>query len=172
MEIALKGTTDMRKRLMLLGITSQSQMRIRHFNPVLVTNIDKIIRRFYEHILSFPEAASLLTKVDIKGRLIPAQREHWLQLFKCEFSDEFVNRALRIGRIHYTNRIPPYLYMGGYNYFLCAVLEMAAQHVRGLDLPELLADITRLVTLDMDLSISAYLREHWRDGEGDAVAAP
>lgn len=70
---------------------------------------------------------------------------------------------MKVGQIHYDNKIPPYLYMAGYNFVHCEIITLASQkYGNSSDLPNILSSITRLVTLDMDLSMSAYTREHWR----------
>ena len=150
-------------RLSLLGWTSESTARIRGFNPTFKSHVDRIIRRLYDHLLARPESARLLVGKDVHGTLAPAQREHWLRLFRCEFDDDYVRDALRIGQVHYRQQVPPYIYMAAYNYFLTSTLAVSVEAVRGLDLPYLLTDISRLVSLDLELSLSSYVRQHWGD---------
>jgi hypothetical protein len=156
---------DLTRRLALLGWEGSSAKRIEAFYPVLEAKIDQLIRRFYHHLLGRPETARLLESVDITGHLIPAQRKHWLRLFRCEFDAEYVIHARRIGEVHYRKHVPLYAYMASYNYFLCLTLGIATDRVTGFELPLLLADISRLVSLDMELSLSAYVRERWRHDE-------
>jgi hypothetical protein len=160
--------TELLKRLPLLDWQNASQRRVAAFFPTFEAKIDPLIRRFYDHLLSRPDVARILRKVDIPG-LIPAQRAHWLKLFRCEFSEEYVSHARAIGQAHYHNQIPVYAYIGSYNYMLTLILEVASQNVRGFDLAPLLADISRLVCLDMELALAAYVREHWTDTNRVAI---
>lgn len=153
---------DIKNRLELLGIDEDTKHNIKQFYPVFSRSIDDIILKFYSHIVSFPEAQTIFKDFDIKGRLRSLQSAHWLRLFSCEFDDEYVNNALKIGQIHYTNRVAPYLYMAGYNMFHCEVIRVASEEYHDtIYLPHVLTAVTRVITLDMDLSLSAYTREHW-----------
>lgn len=153
------------RRLALLGWTPQSTARIRAFRPIFETHIDRIIRCLYDHLLRHPESARLLAGLDITRHLVPAQRAHWLKLFECAFDDVYVRNALRIGQVHYQHQVPPYVYIASYNYFLGNILAASAEATRWFDLPDLLADISRLVSLDMELSLSAYVRQHWKNDD-------
>jgi hypothetical protein len=160
---------DLEKRLRLLGITNDTKHNIGVFYPHFLNAIDDIAGQFYAHLLSFPEGKSLLADQDIKNSLKPRQQAHWIELFACQFNERYVTNALRVGQIHYKRKIAPYLYMAGYNFFHCQIISVASQHFgTALELPNLLASITRVVTLDMDLALSAYTREHWRQLQGAA----
>jgi hypothetical protein len=153
---------EIMRRLSLLGITADTKHNIGEFYPTLAGGIDGIIARFYAHILSFPEGKSALQNKDIKNSLAPRQRTHWLKLFSCSFDDEYYRSAVRIGQVHYDQKISPYLYLAGYNFFNCEMIRLAAQsHRDAVSLSNLLTSISRVVTLDMDLALSAYTREHW-----------
>ena len=156
---------EVERRLALLGWQSQSERRIASFYPIFEAKIDQLLRRFYDHLSTCPEVARILAKHDIAGRLIPAQWTHWLKLFQCEFTEEYVLRARRIGQAHYRLQVPVYAYIGSYTFMQTLILEEASNHVRGLDLAPLLGDISRIISLDMELSIAAYVREHWRDNQ-------
>lgn len=160
---------ELSKRLALLDWQNGSQRRIAAFYPIFEAKIDQLIRRFYDHLLGRPDISAILKQNDITGRIIPAQRAHWLRLFRCEFSQEYVVQARAIGQAHYRHQIPVYAYIYGYNYMLTLVLELASQNVRNTDLAPLLADISRVVCLDMELALAAYVREHWTDTNRVAI---
>ena len=153
---------ELTRRLSLLGISADTKYNVGEFYPTLAGAIDGIISRFYAHILSFPEGKQALEKMDIQNSLIPRQRAHWLKLFSCKFDDDYYRSAVRIGQVHYEQRVSPYLYLAGYNFFSCELIRLAAQsHRDAVSLSNLLTSISRVVTLDMDLALSAYTREHW-----------
>ena len=154
---------NLEARLSLLGWTPDSNARIAMFRPTFQDNIDRMIRALYDHLLKHPECAELLSGANIWAHLVAAQRAHWLALFECTFDEAYITNAIRIGQIHHRRKVPPYIYMGAYNFFLGETLCVAASAVRSRDLPPLLADVSCLIALDMYLSLSAYVRRDWAD---------
>ena len=153
-------------RLMLLGITEDIRHNVRLYYPSFRRDIHTFSAKFYKHMQSTPEGKKLFGNQDIKNHLIPKQEGHWLHLFSCNFDEAYLRNAIRIGRVHYQKNIPPYLYMVGYNFFHCRIIYHAAETFQPrLELPALLASISKIVTLDMDLALSAYTREHWRGSD-------
>lgn len=158
----MEKVPNIEARLRLLGIDMSVRMDAKRFFPIFETHIDRIIAHFYDHMFSFVEARRLFGDETAVRHLSERQKQHWLRLFACRLDAEYVRGALHVGEVHYARRVPPYLYLAGYNFFHCELIRLASATVTGIEVPPLLAAITRLVTLDMDLALSAYTREHWR----------
>tara|TARA_R110000868_G_scaffold158190_4_gene386158 strand:- start:13409 stop:13933 length:525 start_codon:yes stop_codon:yes gene_type:complete len=153
-----------RQRVAMLGIDRETLQVLSYVYPFVSQRIDSIIERFYAHMLTFPEGRRIFEKPEVLGRLRQAQRQHWLSLFDGDLSAEYRKRAQRIGQVHYAKGVAPYLYIAGYNFFQCEILSALSERYRSdLRLAEILTAVTRVVSLDMDLSISVYTRELWRD---------
>jgi hypothetical protein len=162
--MAVSTMLNLQSRLALFEIDENTRHAINLFHPVFHKHLDGIVAQFYLHMFGFPEGRRALTGIDVKQRLAPRQKAHWLNLFACELDERYVEHAVTIGRVHYERRIPPFLYMAGYTFVQCRLIAIACEAHRGGDeLPDLLASISRLIALDMDLALSAYTREHWRE---------
>ena len=154
---------NLSRRLALLGITDDTKQNVAMFFPTFVGEVDDIIRKFYAHMLSFPVGKDIFADVDIRGSLERRQKEHWTRLFSCSFDEEYVASAIRVGQVHFKKKIAPYLYLAGYNFFHCELIQLASRTYAGsIGLPSMLSSITRVITLDMDLALSAYTREYWK----------
>lgn len=150
-------------RLALLGIGDDTVHNARLFYPTLYAALDRIVEKFYNHLLSFPDARQILAPMDVQTRLAPRQKAHWEKLFSCRIDERYVAEALLVGKIHFQSKVPPYLYLAGYNFFHCQIIKLATEkYDRLTGLPEILAGTSRLITLDMDLALSAYTREFWQ----------
>jgi hypothetical protein len=159
-------------RLNLLGITDDTKHNVRLFFPTFYEALDGIVDKFYKHLLSFPEAQQLLNAIDIEDRLAPRQKAHWVNLFSCKLDEQFVTNALLVGKVHFQTKVPPYLYLAGYNFFHCQIIKLATnKYDRLTGLPEILSGISRLITLDMDLALSAYTREYWQAPSLDPIGS-
>ncbi|MBI1777934.1 MAG: hypothetical protein HYR63_21565 [Proteobacteria bacterium] len=150
-------------RLALLAISEDTKAQIATIRPLLAEEMGGIIRRFYRHIRGFPEGKRLIQDDAAEARLSEAQKRHWDRLFSCRFDEDYVASALRVGRAHLSAGVAPYVYIAGYNFFLCELINLiVAQYAGGLQVFGTLTAVSRIVYLDMDLALSTYTRELWR----------
>lgn len=158
--MAASSATDLTKRLALFGITEETRTNVEMFRLVMNDHLEGIIYRFYRHIMSFPEGKRLIGSEDRVPVLAEKQREHWRKLFSCRFDTEYAESAQFIGMVHLRAGVAPYLYIAGYNFFLCELTKLAASHYAGsMVISGVLSSITRIISLDMDLALSVYTRE-------------
>jgi hypothetical protein len=159
----VEHTLNLTHRLALLSITEETKQHIASVQPLLQAEMTQIIRRFYRHIRSFPEGKRLIADDGMEERLREAQKRHWNRLFACTFDEPYVESAIHVGRAHLGAGVAPHVYIAGYNFFLCELINLVvAQYAGGLQVSGLLTAVTRLVYLDMDLALSTYTRELWR----------
>lgn len=169
----MSESLNIETRLNLLGITDDTTHNVRLFFPTFYEALDGIVDRFYSHLLSFPEAKRQFDEIDVETHLAPRQKSHWMKLFSCRLDEQYVAEALKVGRIHFQTKVPPYLYLAGYNFFHCQIIKLATdKYDRLTGLPEILSGISRLITLDMDLALSAYTRAFWQASELETIEPP
>ncbi len=152
----------MEKRLRFFGINSKTKRAINGFLPVVLPKIDSIADRWYGYTLNFPEARRILAPHYSNNILKEKQIKHWVKLFSLRFDQEFLSYSLKIGKIHYINKVSPYLYIGGYNFIQCELMELIMAHYKEAEeRSAALNGLNQLIAFDMDLALSAYTREHW-----------
>lgn len=115
----------------------------------------------------------MLRKESTQLVLRSKQISHWINLFSCDFDQTYANSAIRIGKAHFKNKVPPHLYIAGYNFFQCQLIVEVSDQLSGeAELPQCLAAIAKVISLDMDLALSAYTRQYWRSVSEATKAAP
>jgi len=154
---------DLTNRLALLRIQEDTKGSVEIFRPYLWEHLPLVIDRFYRHLMSFPEGRQIIGGEHHLPRLKDAQEKHWKRLFSCEFDHAYAESAMTIGRAHLRAGVAPYLYIAGYSFFTCELVRIASDAFSGdLQLTSILTSIQKVISLDMDLALSAYTRELWR----------
>lgn len=157
-------------RKQLLNIDENTAHNVRLVAPILRKNLDSMLDRLYRHLLSFPDAARLLPARSL-GALKAKQAAHWWTMLDCDFDDAYVARAIRIGKLHFDHRVPPYLYLAAYNHMqslLLACVVSESNLSRG-ETAAVLSSISRIIMLDIDLALAAYTRALWSGPSGSDV---
>lgn len=153
-----------RKRL--LGIDESTIYDVRLVRPFLAEQLESIVDELYRHLLSFPECARLLPARET-DMLKMKQKAHWLRMLDCRFDDAYASYAVRIGQTHFERKIPPHIYLAAYNYVQCLVVaRLTATLHRKTELAAILSSLSRVITLDIDLALSAYTRAFWTQPSG------
>ena len=121
--------------------------------------IERILNRFY----NFIEDNGFKEEVDKATRelLIAKQYDHWKNLFRTEFTDEYINSVPKIGLTHKNINLSASTYVSGYGFLLTNMSDHVSDILK--DDPELALKLIRtinsLVLIDMSLALSVYNSE-------------
>ena len=148
--------SDNETRLRFMRIDRETRDVLRDFWKVLEPSLPKILDDFYDHVTREGTLANLL------GNNIPrlkvAQGGHWARLFDGRFDEAYMQGVRQIGMVHNKIGLEPRWYIGGYNFVLNRLVEIAVKSCgwRARKLPKLICAINSAVMLDMDIAISVY----------------
>jgi len=150
------ASSDHETRLRFMRIDEEARALLRGFWPTLEPSLPAILDDFYDHVMRESHLAKLIG--NDAPRLKTAQRAHWKRLFDGRFDEAYVAGVRTIGMVHNKIGLEPRWYIGGYNFVLNRLVEIAAKSCRwqARKLPKLLRAINSAVMLDMDIAISVY----------------
>lgn len=143
-----------RSRTDFMGITPDSSHLLQEFWQIAQPHLPDILEGFYRHVGSIPALATMVGNE--VPRLKKAQGSHWERLFSGRFDDEYFNGVRTIGLIHNKIGLEPRWYIGGYNYVLGQLTDIAIQAYRGKRLQPVIRAINAAVLLDIDVAVSVY----------------
>ncbi|MDH5751643.1 MAG: GGDEF domain-containing protein [Deltaproteobacteria bacterium] len=100
---------DSRKRL--LGFSGEDELLLKECRPLIAKRLDSLVEEFYEHQTGFSDIALLIGDSESLQRLRASMRRYILELFDGFYDADYVNRRLRIGKVHKRIGVPPKLYI-------------------------------------------------------------
>ncbi len=143
-------------RLKFMGINDETRLHLREFWTFVLPKLPDILSGFYQHLAVEPSLAKMLGHET--PRLKKAQQSHWEKLFSSRFDDDYFSGVKTIGLIHNKIGLEPRWYIGGYNYVLSHLTDLAMQTYRWT--PGKARAVVRAVNcavmMDMDVAISVY----------------
>jgi methyl-accepting chemotaxis protein len=151
---------SMNERTRYFQIDEKTVAYLREFSGPLAANIDKILDAFYAYATSHANLAKMFPNQTVLTHARARQRDHWLKsVFAGVFDDNYMRSVKTIGEVHQRIGLEPGWYIGGYNFTLSKLFELAVQTYRKK--PELLAEVIKAINkvamLDMSLAISVYV---------------
>jgi len=150
------AAADLSARVRFMRISGDDSRLLNDFWHVVEPKLPAILDGFYQHVASEPGLQALVggKTPDLKR----AQAQHWQRLFAGSLDAGYYDSVHSIGLVHHKIGLEPRWYIGGYNYILKQLCDIAigANRWSPGKLRALLAAVTARVMLDMDIAISVY----------------
>jgi len=154
--MAALSSESLQERLSFMRISKETSALLNEFWPVVEKHMLTILDGFYNHVTSIPSLSAMVGAQ--VPRLKSAQKKHWEGLFSGRFDSHYYASVHQIGLIHNKIGLEPRWYIGGYNYVLSMLTDLASRQHKWS--PEktgkLIRAINCAVMLDMDIAISTY----------------
>jgi hypothetical protein len=150
------GSQDRETRMRFMRIDARTGELLREFWKVVEPALPRILEGFYQHVTGEAQLARMIG--NNIPRLKAAQGSHWGRLFNGRFDHEYMQGVRTIGLIHNKIGLEPRWYIGGYNFVLSQLVDLAVRQYRWkpAHLSAVLTALNCAVMLDMDIAISIY----------------
>jgi diguanylate cyclase (GGDEF)-like protein len=149
---------EMRTRLSFLGLTAHDEPRLAEIRSLIAHDVDAIVREFYDHLMSFPDAAALLSDERRLARQRKILRDYLLGLGDGFQQVGYWEHRLRIGVAHERIDLDQKWYLGAYAH-LSALIEKRLLRYHRQDPPSVIAmleSLHKIFTLDSTLAVHTY----------------
>ena len=152
---------EIQQRKDLLGFTTNDAELLKSHKTFIANRIDQIVELFYAKQVGIPEIALLIGDADTLRLLQNAMRRYILELFDGHYDSDYVNRRLRIGKVHKRIGVSPKLYLSAVWLLQSTLNEEIDTHV-GMTSetncgPALKEALNKLITLDTQLIFDTYI---------------
>lgn len=102
---------EIQSRLELAALSLSHFEMLKDVLPLINSQVDAIVERFYISQLAIDDIAVLIGDADTLHRLKGAQHQYILDLFSGQYDSTYVNNRLRIGMVHKRIGVEPKLYL-------------------------------------------------------------
>ncbi|MFC6670369.1 GGDEF domain-containing protein [Marinobacterium aestuariivivens] len=103
---------EIEERKSLVGFGEADVAQLQKWKPIVQRDIDLIVDEFYRRQRAISEVALLIGDSETFRRLHNSLRRYVLELFDGYYDSEYVNKRLRIGKVHKQIGVSPKLYIG------------------------------------------------------------
>jgi diguanylate cyclase (GGDEF)-like protein len=102
---------EIEERKILLGLDQEKIQLLLACKPVILRHLDRIADEFYQRQMAIPEIELLIGDAETFKRLHASMRRYITELFEGYYDREYVNKRLRIGKVHKRIGVSPKLYI-------------------------------------------------------------
>ena len=102
---------EIAKRKQMLDITAADEAILKENKSLFVRYLDGMIKNFYDKQIKVDEIARLIGDAESMQRLQLAMSRYIIELFDGKYDEIYVNRRLRIGKVHHRMGVSSTLYI-------------------------------------------------------------
>jgi signal transduction histidine kinase len=154
-------TDNWKIRKAFLLLTEEDERRLKLIQPLMDRCVDELVEAFYQHLLGFSETRKLLSDALITTRLKDAQKRYLQSLVSGPHDEAYRESRLKIGKVHDRIGLTPQWYLGAYSLYLTLLQPLVLREFRNspADADGVLSVLTKVVFLDIQLAIDAYIQK-------------
>ena len=160
-EQMLMTNHELEKRKKLLGLTKNDEELLLKHRGLFAKYLDGIVKNFYDKQIAFPEISLLIGDAETLRRLKSAMRRYILELFDGIYDMEYVNKRLRIGKVHQRIGVSPKLYISAIRLLEDVLQDTILMHQFGDDefanATHLKKAVSKILMLDTQLVFDTYI---------------
>jgi diguanylate cyclase (GGDEF)-like protein len=102
---------EIESRKSMLGISVDDIKILKSAKPLILDKIDEIVSEFYDKQVDIVDIQLLIGDAETFSRLHASMKKYVVELFEGYYDKEYVNKRLRIGKVHKRIGVSPKLYI-------------------------------------------------------------
>jgi diguanylate cyclase (GGDEF)-like protein len=150
---------DIEERKKLIGFSKQDVDELVACKAFVQDVLEDIVDEFYAHQREVPEIQLLIGDAETFRRLHSSMKRYVLELFEGYYDMEYVNRRLRIGKVHKSIGVSPKLYISSLGR-LETILQQRLLEKNGVNVEQAMlrsGALRKLLMLDVQLVFDTYI---------------
>ena len=152
---------EIQSRKNLLNFTDQDAEILKAHRPLFAKYLDGIVKNFYDRQIEVTEIALLIGDAETLRRLQSAMRGYILELFDGYYDAEYVNKRLRIGKVHMRIGVSPKLYISAIHLLQKILKDAVKMHYfakeESDEASQLHGALNKLILFDIQLVFDTYI---------------
>ena len=159
---------EIASRKKLLHFEDSDIVHLTSCRQIIFEAIDSIVNRFYETQIQNREISLLIGDADTFARLRMAMRQYVIELFDGFYGAEYVNKRLRIGKVHKQIGVSPKYYVSAIWLLESIIKQELAGRVEESSRERVNTALHKLILFDVQL-VDQNLVDTEIGDEGEAV---
>jgi rsbT co-antagonist protein RsbR len=147
------------QRKAFVGFGPADEAILRELRPASLQYADQVMDELYARWLQFPQLRRFFPDDSALARVKALQRQYFISLTHGEYGAAYLASRLRVGAVHKRIGLTPEWFMGAYSIYLELILPrvLRAFEYDRVKQARAVTALTKLVTLDQQLALAAYL---------------
>jgi heme-based aerotactic transducer len=155
--LTVKAGTDLEKQLKVIDLKEEDLALLKTLQPLVNEHIAEIVNTFYQSLGQVPELMGIINDNSTIDRLKNTLRTHLIEMFDGAIDEAYLNKRIRIAKIHVTVGLSQKWYISSFQRILLSFMDIVEQHFRTPEeISMAVRALTKLLNLEQQLVLEAY----------------
>lgn len=155
-------------KIQMINLTNKDLKIIHKLHPIIENNIEHLVDEFYETIVEIKELKNIIEEHSTVERLRNTLKDHLIELFNGQINDDFLEKRVRVAKIHFYIGLKPAWYMGAFQNLQSTLINIVFNHIEDKnELKLALSAITKILSLEQQIVLESYERENSQQKESE-----
>ncbi|MBD8005656.1 globin-coupled sensor protein [Bacillus norwichensis] len=155
------GDTSILDKINMINLTEKDLKLLKSIQPLVKENIERLVDDFYSIVMKVASLKEIIQKNSTVERLKKTLRVHIIEMFDGNIDQSFIDKRLKIAKVHYVIGLEPAWYMGSFQGIHDTLTHLAFKSVKDKrKLQSLLSAINKILSLEQQIVLEAYDREN------------
>ncbi|MBS4193068.1 globin-coupled sensor protein [Bacillus sp. FJAT-49705] len=147
-------------KIKMIDLTIEDLQIINRMQGLIKENIDRLVSDFYKTILQVEELKKIIEKHSSVERLRTTLKTHLIELFDGKIDEDFIEKRLKVAKMHYYIGLKPAWYMGAFQNLQKKLFDIIFENVPdGMEIKTILMAVTKIFSLEQQIVLESYEQE-------------
>ncbi|HDX9580330.1 TPA: globin-coupled sensor protein [Bacillus pseudomycoides] len=152
---------DILSKVQMIRLNKSDLQMIKCIQPLIEQNIERLVDDFYNSIIEINELREIIQKHSSVDRLRNTLKVHLVELFNGKIDNHFLEKRLRVAKVHYHIGLKPAWYMGAFQNLQNSLINIISNTISTKEeVTTFITAITKILSLEQQIVLEAYEDEN------------
>lgn len=149
------------EKMQLIQLTEKDMKLLKKIQPIVKTHIDRLVGDFYSIILKVERLKNIVNQNSTVERLRETLSLHIVEMFDGCIDKNFIDKRLKIAKVHYAIGLEPSWYMGAFQNIHDTITYLVLQEIKDRKkLYPALSVVNKILNFEQQIVLEAYNQEN------------
>ncbi|GIN19182.1 MAG TPA: chemotaxis protein [Bacillus bacterium] len=150
-------------KISMIHLSDKDMKLLKSIQPLIEANIDRLVEDFYTIVMNVESLKVIIDEHSTVDRLRKTLRVHIIEMFEGNIDQSFIEKRLKIAKVHYEIGLEPAWYMGSFQSIHDTITNLAFKDIKDRrKLKAVLSAVNKILSLEQQIVLEAYERENMK----------
>lgn len=159
----LGSDPELASQVRMIDLSSRDVRLLASIRPIILEHIDEIVASFYNSVTDVESLKMIIEDHSTVERLRQTLSNHLLDMFSGVIDSHYMNKRIKIAKVHQRIGLEPKWYMGAFQNLQNALVEVLNHRIEDRnECIDTLKVVTKLLNLEQQIVLEAYENENMK----------
>ncbi|MFD1705673.1 protoglobin domain-containing protein [Siminovitchia sediminis] len=150
-------------KMNMIELTEKDMKTLKKLQPIIKEHIEEIVEEFYRVVMEVEHLQAIIHQHSTVDRLRQTLTVHIIEMFNGVIDESFIEKRLKIAKVHYVIGLEPSWYMGAFQNINDMISTLIFKDIKDRrKLQAALSAVNKMLSFEQQIVLEAYDRENMK----------